>query len=109
MSAEKLAALRRFKYTEWPMPERSSTSTPLPVASTSATKMDEDVPAFARRGLEKEERCAICLDDYADDDDCMLGRCGHGFHEDCLTLALKEKGTCPVCRHDHTVDRPAAM
>lgn len=95
MSAEKLAALRRFKYTEWPMPERPSTSTPLPVASTSATKMDEDLPAFARRGLEKEERCAICLDDYGDDDDCMLGHCGHGFHEDCLTMALKEKGTCP--------------
>ncbi|GEM10776.1 zinc finger, RING-type protein [Rhodotorula toruloides] len=108
MSSEKVAALRKFKYTEWPMHERSSTSAPLPVASTSASKMDEDLSAFARRGLEKEERCAICLDDYVDDDDCMLGHCGHGFHEDCLTMALKEKGTCPVCRYDHTIDLPTS-
>lgn len=45
------------------MPERSRAAQPVPtgIASTSAVTMDEDVPPFARKGLEKEERCAICL------------------------------------------------
>ncbi|GAA5984779.1 hypothetical protein JCM10908_003501 [Rhodotorula pacifica] len=100
VSADKLASLAKFKYSVWPMPQRSQTapSTSLssaPMASTSSLAMEQDPPSFARKGLEKEERCGICLCDYAEDDDCMLGHCGHGFHEECLTSWLKEKGTCP--------------
>lgn len=63
VSADKVSSLVVFKYAEWPMPARSVTSPPVPtgIASTSAVTMDEDVPPFARKGLEKEERCAICL------------------------------------------------
>ncbi|KAG0657836.1 hypothetical protein C6P46_006198 [Rhodotorula mucilaginosa] len=107
VSPEKLASLPRFQYSIWPMPQRanqvsSSSLESAPMASTSSVPIEQDPPTLARKGLEKEERCGICLCDYSDDDECMLGHCGHGFHEECLTSWLKEKGTCPVCRSDHT-------
>ncbi|KAI5481507.1 zinc finger, RING-type protein [Pseudohyphozyma bogoriensis] len=92
----KLSELRRFPYSQWPLPtRRQSITPPVGVASTSAVTMDEDVVPFARRGLEKEERCAVCLMDYEDDDECMLGVCEHGFHAECLTAWLKEHAQCP--------------
>ncbi|GAA5995375.1 uncharacterized protein JCM10292_005133 [Rhodotorula paludigena] len=102
VSPEKLASLRTFKYSKWPFPARTSPAPPAPIASTSAVTMDKGSPAFARKGLEKEERCPICLTDYDDDDEVMLGQCGHGFHAECLTAAFKDKAVCPVCRRDHT-------
>ncbi|GJN93198.1 hypothetical protein Rhopal_006245-T1 [Rhodotorula paludigena] len=95
VSPEKLASLRTFKYAEWPFPARTSPAPPAPVPSTSAVTMDKDPPVFARKGLEKEERCPICLTDYDDDDEVMLGQCGHGFHAECLTAAFKDKAVCP--------------
>ncbi|SGY77274.1 BQ5605_C005g03593 [Microbotryum silenes-dioicae] len=108
---DKLAALRTFKYKAWPMPERreasrspsmTTTISTVPVASTStsrpfgSTMVDPVlVPALARKGVEKEERCSVCLMDYDDDDECMLGMCAHGFHRECLLAWLKEHGTCP--------------
>ncbi|GAA5886341.1 hypothetical protein JCM5296_001874 [Sporobolomyces johnsonii] len=107
VSADKLSTLRTFPYSEWPFPERKpagENDLPAPVASTSALRMDEDEeqPEFARKGVEKEARCPVCLMDYDDDDECMLGHCGHGFHSDCLKAWLKDHGSCPVCRRDHT-------
>ncbi|GAA6049166.1 hypothetical protein JCM3770_003287 [Rhodotorula araucariae] len=99
-----LAALRKFKYCAWPLRASSSSPPPPPHASTSALSFDPPPGlGLARKGLEKEVRCGICLCDYEDDDDCMLGTCEHGFHEECLVSWLSQKGTCPVCRRDHAV------
>lgn len=84
---DKVSELAVFKYAEWPMPDRTLDSHPVGiVASTSAVTMDEDSAPFARKGIEKEERCAVCLQDYEDDEDVMLGRCKHGFHADCFKV-----------------------
>ncbi|KAM0752281.1 hypothetical protein T439DRAFT_324353 [Meredithblackwellia eburnea MCA 4105] len=85
---EKLEALTKFKYKDWPFPQQASEATAVGVASTSAVKMDEDQPALARRGLEKEERCAVCLQDYEDEDEIVLTVCKHGFHNDCLMVCF---------------------
>jgi hypothetical protein len=103
-------------------PRRESCSPKQGEASTSATVMDEDLPPLARRGIEKEERCAVCLSDYEEDDECLMGFCGHAMHAECLTVSdllvpfaehaayrkrlqawLKEHAACPVCRRDHAV------
>ncbi|GAA5863072.1 hypothetical protein JCM3774_001412 [Rhodotorula dairenensis] len=103
VSAEKLASLAKFPYSAWPMPVRASQTSASslssePMASTSSLPLEQVPPTLARKGLEKEERCGICLCDYADDDECMLGHCGHGFHEECFASWLTEKGTCPMQR-----------
>lgn len=87
-SQSKLSALPRFKYEDWPLPTKSTSVEPpvLGIATTSSVTMDE--PTLARKGLEKEERCGVCLQDYEDDDECMLGLCQHGFHAECESVVF---------------------
>ncbi|PVF96975.1 hypothetical protein CPB86DRAFT_858380 [Serendipita vermifera] len=43
--------------------------------------------------------CAICLEDYKPEDNCLkLPRCSHFYHKDCVKEWLKSAKTCPVCR-----------
>lgn len=85
---------KTFNYKDWPTPRRNSvnTSSPtIPVASTSASVMmneDSILPLLARRGLEKEEKCAICLTEYEEVDEILMGSCAHGFHSECLLVSL---------------------
>lgn len=47
------------------------------------------------------EKCAICLDDYANDCDAetvLLPNCRHKFHTFCITRALQYNPCCVVCR-----------
>lgn len=38
---------------------------------------------------ERETRCAICLEDYEEQDKCAKStKCGHALHEDCLTVCV---------------------
>eukprot|EP01080_Neovahlkampfia_damariscottae_P001147 gene1147-10661_t len=45
--------------------------------------------------LEKELRCAICLEIWKDP---CTPPCGHIFCKECLELALKSKRLCPLCK-----------
>ena len=46
-----------------------------------------------------EPTCAICLEDFTTGDCCVQGaNCRHGFHKDCIRLALGRSVTCPMCR-----------
>ena len=45
------------------------------------------------------ETCPICLDDIGDKDSCNT-ECGHKFCFKCLSIALRNKNTCPMCRHE---------
>ena len=45
------------------------------------------------------DRCLICLDDYADEDDVRVMSCRHGFHKDCVDKWMQTgKNNCPACR-----------
>ncbi|KAG6470907.1 E3 ubiquitin-protein ligase ATL6-like [Zingiber officinale] len=52
--------------------------------------------------------CAVCLSEFVDDAELvrLLPRCGHLFHEDCITAWLASHVTCPVCR-DNLAQLPA--
>ncbi|OBZ77552.1 E3 ubiquitin ligase BIG BROTHER-related protein [Grifola frondosa] len=48
---------------------------------------------------ETDERCPICLDDYAPTDPVLkIPGCSHWFHKTCLEKWLKTARSCPVCR-----------
>jgi len=48
---------------------------------------------------EIEVRCGICLEDYAENDECARSKtCGHGLHTVCLETWLAKNETCPICR-----------
>ncbi|KAF9021329.1 hypothetical protein BDZ89DRAFT_1071558 [Hymenopellis radicata] len=45
------------------------------------------------------ERCLICLDDYAEDDEVRVMVCRHAFHKGCVDMWLQTgKNNCPACR-----------
>ncbi|GAA5899870.1 RING finger protein [Sporobolomyces salmoneus] len=105
VSQDAIARLRTFPYSQWPYIERSSKEgkNTDPIPSTSAKTIEgETKPEFARKNIEKEARCAICLCDYEEDDSCSLANCLHGFHTECLKSWFSTTGSCPVCRQDHT-------
>ena len=43
------------------------------------------------------DKCPICLDEIGDKNSCVT-ECGHKFCLKCLSTALREKNTCPMCR-----------
>ncbi|XP_020239514.1 putative RING-H2 finger protein ATL19 [Cajanus cajan] len=44
--------------------------------------------------------CAICLEDFKMGEECLVFCvCGHIFHCDCINHWLREKPSCPICRH----------
>jgi len=54
-------------------------------------------------------QCAICMDDFKENDDAKRLPCSHHFHEDCISRWLRLHGTCPTCRvtldGDNTTNR----
>ncbi|KAG8771424.1 hypothetical protein FRC12_003622 [Ceratobasidium sp. 428] len=57
---------------------------------------------FAKDGGVTEnctERCLICLDDYADEEDLRIMSCKHMFHKDCVDRWMETgRNNCPACR-----------
>ncbi|CAF3703777.1 unnamed protein product [Adineta steineri] len=43
-------------------------------------------------------QCAICMDDFKENDEAKRLPCSHHFHEDCISRWLRMHGTCPTCR-----------
>lgn len=37
--------------------------------------------------MDKDERCAICLADYEEENEVMMGDCFHAFHRECLEVS----------------------
>jgi len=60
------------------------------------------LPPVVEDGIERAERCLVCLSDYeAEDEARMLVKCGHLFHKDCIDQWLTEgRNSCPLCRGD---------
>ncbi|CAF0986316.1 unnamed protein product [Adineta ricciae] len=54
-------------------------------------------------------QCAICMDDFKENDEAKRLPCSHHFHEDCISRWLRLHGTCPTCRvtldGDNTTNR----
>tara|TARA_Y100001949_G_C15794808_1_gene246615 strand:- start:160 stop:528 length:369 start_codon:yes stop_codon:yes gene_type:complete len=44
-----------------------------------------------------EEDCAICLDDYSENNKCSELYCGHKFHNNCFREWILEREVCPLC------------
>ncbi|ORX75884.1 hypothetical protein K493DRAFT_405996 [Basidiobolus meristosporus CBS 931.73] len=53
-----------------------------------------------RKGNEPQE-CAICLEDYIDEDELRILPCKHEFHVECIDPWLTtRKKFCPICKQD---------
>ena len=50
----------------------------------------------------QDEMCSICLEDAKDNDRWGHLKCGHAFHEGCVSTWLNKNPTCPMCRAKQT-------
>ncbi|XP_062087002.1 putative RING-H2 finger protein ATL19 [Humulus lupulus] len=47
-----------------------------------------------------DDECVICLEDFEEGESCQVFPvCNHIFHTNCIDHWLKNRPTCPVCRH----------
>ena len=66
----------------------------------SACITKSDLVGLVSGGTSSTHRCAICLEDYADQDTCrVLPHCGHVFHLVCCDewLSQRREPACPMC------------
>jgi hypothetical protein len=70
----------------------------------------DTLPVFAYgsiRGLKDSADCAVCLNEFADDDRLrLLPKCKHAFHLKCIDTWLLSHSTCPLCRRSLLPDHP---
>lgn len=54
---------------------------------------------FIHAKFKQEENCAVCLDEFKDNDHIRtLPLCSHTFHLVCIEAWLSKQPNCPICR-----------
>ena len=48
----------------------------------------------------KDITCNICLEGFNEGNILRVLECNHEFHENCIITWLKQRNTCPICRHE---------
>ena len=48
----------------------------------------------------KDITCNICLEGFSEGNILRVLECNHEFHENCIITWLKQRNTCPICRHE---------
>lgn len=48
--------------------------------------------------------CSVCKDEYEVKQNLLYLPCKHLFHDDCILPWLKERNSCPTCRHELPTD-----
>ena len=60
-----------------------------------------EVKEYKMMNKEKYKECAICLEEYNDEDKVRILKCDHGYHQDCIDKWLTNCNyKCPVCRDE---------
>jgi rubrerythrin len=79
--------------------EANPQSNAAPPATEEALRNLERKPVDKQMlGAEGKAECTICIDEMKEGDTAAFLPCSHWFHEECVTLWLKEHNTCPICR-----------
>ncbi|KAF5002347.1 hypothetical protein FGRMN_358 [Fusarium graminum] len=79
--------------------EANPQSNAAPPATDEALRKLERKPVDKQMlGSEGKAECTICIDEMNEGDMATFLPCHHWFHEECVTLWLKEHNTCPICR-----------
>jgi len=89
-----------FIYVLWRIRQRQRRKqdiAPQQVVGSLATKIFFE----SKRQENEPQECAICLEDYADEDELRILPCKHEFHIICIDSWLTtRKKFCPICKRD---------
>ena len=60
---------------------------------------EEDINNM-KREKGRNGTCGTCLEEYDEDSEMVVLKCGHPYHENCIVPWLKMSVYCPTCRQD---------
>lgn len=60
----------------------------------------EALPLVFHQEDQHEASCAVCLDDFAQEEQVRQLPCGHQFHSQCIGKWLSRSTRCPLCLHN---------
>ena len=75
----------------------SDADTPASMTRAKAKERVLDTSCVVEMPVVEEDTCAICLDEFTDDDPGMETECGHVFHIQCLMQWRSRSDECPMC------------
>ncbi|CAF1412767.1 unnamed protein product [Adineta steineri] len=89
--------LNRMGENSGPPPASEDSINAIPVAIVTAEQAHDNL------------RCAVCIEDFEENDEAKRLPCSHYFHDQCISSWLRLHGTCPTCRvtldGDNTTNR----
>lgn len=63
---------------------------------------EDDVKTIGSTDTDNDN-CSICLDELdKPKSQCILEKCGHIYHNQCIKTWTKKNNTCPLCRAEIT-------
>lgn len=73
-------------------------SPPVPPANSPSSSPSPQMPPLPE-SPSTEQKCSICLEMLMRDHHAIALRCMHIFHAHCIRPWLRNRSTCPLCRH----------
>jgi len=100
--ARLIATLLIFYHTFQQSEDQGAESAPKPKGAPQTLIDSIPLEVYCGRcgSSEDAEGCAVCLNDFHDDDVVRRLPCGHGFHRQCVDKWLKQNKVCPLCVQD---------
>lgn len=62
-------------------------------------------PTSKAEAAEEQQSCMVCLGEYEENEVIRTLPCLHIFHQPCIDKWLQAHKTCPLCKHDVTIER----
>ena len=90
-----IRTLYEYIYTE---EERTSTPQLYNLKKYCSSCGNKDLQKYIENIQKNDGTCDICFTDYNEDDQAGKLKCGHIFHNACITRWFTTSGTCPICR-----------
>jgi E3 ubiquitin-protein ligase RNF115/126 len=76
------------------------------IVETLEKKSVDDLFLKKLRELGVENSCSVCKDEFENSQIALNLPCKHFFHDECIQPWLKERNSCPTCRHELPTDDP---
>ncbi|CAD8066531.1 unnamed protein product [Paramecium sonneborni] len=76
-------------------PENEERRQPQPMSSSEI----KQIPTSKYKPNQKNLNCVVCMLDFKKSENVKILDCLHQFHAKCIDQWLKQKGECPICRH----------
>ena len=71
---------------------------------TKRSQLESRISNIQQNADEDSDDCIICFMELMEEASTLVLKCGHKFHESCLTEWLRINPTCPMCRRNFRVD-----